>query len=260
MRTHADAVHEQFDPQGQAYVRSSVHAEGPDLLYAEQLVKRRLPQGTAALDVGCGAGHLAFRLAPSVGQLLAVDPSEGMLATVAQEAAARRLSNLETQRGTAESLPFERARFDLVASRYSAHHWTHLDEALRELYRVAKPGGTLLLIDSLAPQDALTDTHFQAVELLRDPSHVRNRSVPEWQRLLSAAGFVLLEQQQWPIRIAFASWVERMRTPKEHVAAIRSLQRSAPDEVRQSLSLEPDGSFTLQTGLFWARRKENTDE
>lgn len=185
---------------------------------------------------------------------MAVDPSAGMLATVAQEAAARRLPNLQTQVGSAESLPFERASFDLVASRYSAHHWTHLDEALRELHRVAKPGGMLLLIDGLAPEDALADTHLQALELLRDRSHVRNRSPSQWRRLLAAAGFERLEQQQWPIRIEFGPWVERMGTPAEHVVAIRSLQRAAPAEVRRALSLEPDGSFTLQTGLFWAHR------
>jgi ubiquinone/menaquinone biosynthesis C-methylase UbiE len=253
-RTHADSVHDQFDPQGQAYLTSRVHAEGPDLEHAERLVMQAVPQGAAALDVGCGAGHLSFRLAPRVGRMTAVDPSEGMLATVAQEAARRGLGNLETRPGSAESLPFESACFDLVASRYSAHHWLHLEEALRELQRVAKPGGALLLIDSLAPEDALADTHLQALELLRDRSHVRNRSQPQWRTLLSAAGFELLEQRQWPTRIEFASWVERMRTPGGHVAAIRSLQCSAPAEVQRALSFETDGSFTLQTGLFWARR------
>lgn len=254
MRTHADSVHDQFDPQGQVYLQSAVHAQGPDLERAEQLVQQALSHGASALDVGCGAGHLAFRLASRVGRTVAVDPSPGMLATVAQEAAARGLTRLDTRAAQAESLPFENARFDLVASRYSAHHWTHLEEGLHELHRVAKPGAALLMIDSLAPEDALTDTHLQALELLRDRSHVRNRSRREWERLLSAAGFELIERRQWPIRIEFASWVARMRTPAEHVTAIRSLQRSAPAEVQRALAFEPDGSFTLQTALFWARR------
>lgn len=254
MGTHADSVHDQFDPQGQAYLTSRVHAEGPDLERAEQLVTQTLSLEASALDVGCGAGHLAFRLAHRVGRVMAVDPSPGMLNTVAHEAAARRLTNLETRAGSAESLPFQRASFDLVASRYSAHHWAHLDEALRELHRVVRPGGALLLIDALAPEDALADTHLQALELLRDRSHVRNRSPSQWRQLLAAAGFELLEQQQWPIQIEFGSWVERMRTPAEHAAAIRSLQRSAPAEVQRALGFEPDGSFTLQTGLFWAQR------
>jgi ubiquinone/menaquinone biosynthesis C-methylase UbiE len=254
MGTHADSVHDQFDPQAQAYLTSRVHAEGPDLAHAEQLLAQALSPVASALDVGCGAGHLAFRLAPRVGRVMAVDPSVGMLATVAQAATARRLTNLEIRAGSAESLPFEDASFDLVASRYSAHHWAHLEPALCELHRVAKPGGALLLIDALAPEDALADTHLQSIELLRDRSHVRNRSQSQWRRLLAAAGFELLELRQWSIHIEFGSWVERMRTPSEHVTAIRSLQRSAPAEVQRALGFEPDGSFTLQTGLFWARR------
>jgi ubiquinone/menaquinone biosynthesis C-methylase UbiE len=255
MATHADSVYDQFDSRGPEYLSSTVHAAGLDLDRAEQLVAQTpTDRRCSALDVGCGAGHLSFRLAALLGHIVAADPSAGMLVTVAKEAAARELTSIETREASAESLPFESARFDLVASRYSAHHWTHLESALRELHRVAKPGGFLLLIDALAPQHALSDTHFQTIELLRDRSHVRDRSALEWEALLSAAGFELLEQRQWPVRIEFASWIKRMNTPPEHVAAIRSLQRTAPAEVRQTLCYEPDGSFVLQTGLFWARR------
>jgi ubiquinone/menaquinone biosynthesis C-methylase UbiE len=254
MRTHADSVQEQFDPQAQAYLKSQVHAAGPDLDYAARLVAQALPSGATALDVGCGAGNLSFRLCRGVRRMVALDPSPTMLTTVSQQAAARGLDNVETRQGSAQALPFEAAAFDLVASRYSAHHWTRLEEALREMQRVTRAGGFLLLIDSLAPEDPLVDTHFQAIELLRDRSHVRNRSVSEWQARLGTAGFALLEQQQWPTRIEFASWVERMRTPPEHTLAIRALQSKAPLEVQRALAFESDGSFVVQTGLFWARR------
>src|SRR6185437_6516878 len=108
---------------------------------------------------------------------------------------------------------FPDASFGLVATRYSAHHWTHLAQAVGEMARLSKPGGWLLLIDTLAPEDALADTQLQSLELLRDPSHVRNRSAREWQHLLQAAGFELLDPQEWPTRIAFGPWIERMRTP-----------------------------------------------
>jgi ubiquinone/menaquinone biosynthesis C-methylase UbiE len=254
MHTHAESVHQQFDPQGQAYLTSAVHAQGPDLVYAERLVAQALPTATTALDVGCGAGHLSFRLCRLLNRVAALDPSAGMLATVAREAAARGLENLATYQASVESLPFPGETYDLVATRYSAHHWSRMEAALAEMRRVTRAGGALLLIDALAPEEALIDTHFQAMELLRDPSHVRNRSVSEWQRLLAAAGFEIVEQQQWSTRIDFASWIERMRTSSERVAAIRSLQLTAPVEVQQALALEPDGSFVLHTGLFWARR------
>jgi ubiquinone/menaquinone biosynthesis C-methylase UbiE len=251
MRTHDQTVHDQFDPRAQAYLTSAVHAEGPDLAYAKRLVE---PTSGAALDVGCGAGHLSFALAPAVARMVAVDPSPNMLATVAGAAASRGLTQIETQQANAESLPFADASFALVCTRYSAHHWIGLPAALREMHRVLQPGGHFLIIDVLGADDALVDTHLQALELLRDPSHVRDRTQQEWRSLLDAQGCVLLEQARWPIRLAFTAWVERMHTPQERVAVIRSLQLAAPREVQQALALEPDGSFSVQTGLFWGRK------
>lgn len=259
MRTHSQSVHDQFDPQAQAYLTSKVHSSGPDLEHAARLVAQALPAGAVGLDLGCGAGHLSLRLAPLLGQVVALDPSARMLATVARVAAERGLSSLTTCAARAEAVPFPDASFELLASRYSAHHWTHLERALGEIARLSRPGGWILLIDTLAPEYALVDTHLQSIELLRDPSHVRNRSASELQALLQAAGWELLEQQQWPTRIEFGAWVERMRTPAAHVTAIRSLQTHAPQEVQRALGFESDGSFVLQTGLFWARRRASVD-
>ncbi|EQD78094.1 Methyltransferase type 11, partial [mine drainage metagenome] len=81
-------------------------------------------------------------------------------------------------------------------------------------------------MDTLGAEDALTDTHMQAIELLRDVSHVRNRSVDEWRSLLRSAGLTALEHREWPTRLEFSSWVARMRTPADRVAAIRGLQEA----------------------------------
>jgi ubiquinone/menaquinone biosynthesis C-methylase UbiE len=252
--THLHTVQSQFDPQAQAYLTSHVHAHGPDLAHAQALVAQALPAGTGqVLDLGCGAGHLSFALAPQVARVIAVDPSPQMLATVRQAAAARGLAQIDTCEAPAEALPLADASIDLVATRYSAHHWTRLDAALQEMHRVLKPGGHVLVIDVEGEADALVDTHLQAMELLRDRSHVRNRSAGDWQALLASAGFQLLEHRRWPLRLDFTSWVARMRTPAGQVEAIRALQRGAPREVVEALRIEPDGSFTVGTGVWWGR-------
>lgn len=255
MRTHEQAVHDQFDARAQAYLGSSVHAQGPDLSHARALVAT-LGEGRSqeALDVGCGAGHLSFALAPGFRRVVALDPSPGMLATVARAAADRALPQIETCLGAAEALPFDEHRFDLVATRFSAHHWRALEAGLQEMGRVLKAGGRVLAIDSLGEENPLVDTHLQSIELLRDPSHVRNRSASQWLALLGAAGFVDIEQAQWPLRLEFASWVQRMRTPPGRAAVIRELQWGAAREVHDALAYEPDGSFTFRIGCFWARK------
>ncbi|HTY92344.1 MAG TPA: methyltransferase domain-containing protein [Steroidobacteraceae bacterium] len=253
MRTHAEAVQEQFDPQARAYLTSAVHAAGPDLQSARERAARVLRAGARVLDVGCGAGHLSFALAPLAAGIVALDPSPGMLATVREAAAARGLPQIETCAGSSNALPFAAATFDLVATRYSAHHWGDLPGALQEMRRVVKPEGHVLIIDLLGDADALVDTHLQCIELLRDASHVRDRSIAEWHALLRRGGFGDIEHNLWNTRLQFAPWVARMRTPQALVTAIRLLQTGAPAEVQRALHIEADGSFTAQTGLFWAR-------
>ena len=157
MRTHDEAVHDQFDPQARAYLASVVHASGPDLEHARELVTREVSPAGAALDVGCGAGHLSFALAPVLERVVALDPSCGMLGIVAEAALHRGLRRIETREGGAESLPFEDATFDVVATRFSAHHWRFLEAGLTEMYRVLKARGHLLVIDCLGHEDPLVE-------------------------------------------------------------------------------------------------------
>ena len=221
---------------------------------AKALVSEFVSADARALDLGCGAGHLSFLVASHVASVVALDPSPGMLVTVANSASARGLPQIETQLGSAESLPFPDKAFSLVCTRYSAHHWAQLETAVQQMHRVVKPGGYALVIDVLGDDDVLTDTHLQTWELLRDASHVRNQAAGYWKSQLTSAGFEVLQDFQWPLRLEFGPWVERMRTPSERVSVIRSMQLGAPREVQERLSIESDGSFTVRTGLFWAHK------
>src|SRR5690606_3322096 len=104
-------------------------------------------------------------------------------------------------------------------------------------------------------ENALVDTHLQAVELLRDRSHVRDRSPSEWARLITDAGFSDIAHQNWTTRLAFEPWVTRMRTSPELVTVIRARQRESPAEVRQALTVEEDGACSTKPGLWWAQQQ-----
>jgi ubiquinone/menaquinone biosynthesis C-methylase UbiE len=207
-----------------------------------------------ALDMGCGGGHVAFRLAPLVGKVVAYDLSASMLETVGAEARKRGLDNIVTKQGAAEALPCPDASFDIVATRYSAHHWHAFPEGLAQMRRALKPGGLALFADVVSTGVPLLDTWLQTMELLRDPSHVRNASLNEWQSTLASLGFEVGQVSTCKLRLEFKSWIERMRTPDVHVAAIRSLQQRAAAEVIDYFEIENDGSFTVDTALIVARR------
>jgi hypothetical protein len=102
-----------------------------------------------------------------------------------------------------------------------------------------------MFIDIAGSEHPLLDTHLQAVEVLRDGSHIRDYRADEWVAFFADAGFEAVVRERWRLDIEFASWVARMRTPETRVVAIRSLWAFAPDEVREYFAVQEDGSFKL---------------
>jgi ubiquinone/menaquinone biosynthesis C-methylase UbiE len=238
----------QFGSRAAAYLSSAVHAQGLDL-EALAALARDQPEARV-LDLGCGGGHVGFNVAPHVREVVAYDLSPEMLDVVARAARERGLGNLTTRQGVAESLPFADASFDFVLSRFSAHHWRDFAAGLREAARVLKPGGIAGFVDSVSPGTPLLDTYYQAIELLRDCSHVRNYSRAEWEAEIARAGLVPGATSQYRLHLEFTAWVERMRTPKVQVDAIRALQATMSAGVMRYFANEPDGSFCLDAVLF----------
>jgi len=242
MKQHALTA-QQFGTTAKAYLSSAVHAQGDDLRRLGRLVQQ-LPCARA-LDLGCGAGHASFALAAAGAQVTAIDLAAEMLEIVAREAVARKLAGLQTQQASVDALPFDAARFDLVVTRFSAHHWLDVKAALREVRRVIKPSGTLVIIDVVALESPLCDTLLQTVEILRDVSHVRDYRLSEWREMLQQTGFAVPRTDNWTLTMEFGSWVARMRTPELRVQAIRDVFAQAPQEARAAFRVQTDSSFDL---------------
>ncbi|HEY4251596.1 MAG TPA: class I SAM-dependent methyltransferase [Roseomonas sp.] len=240
-----------YAPRAQDYVTSAVHSSGADLDQVEAEIRDMA--GARVLDLGCGGGHVSYRAAPHVAEVMACDVTEAMLQAVAATAAERGLGNIVTRQAAAEALPFADAAFDAVLCRFTTHHWQDMEGGLREARRVAKRGARAVFIDSIAPPDRAQDSHLQAVELLRDASHGRNYSLAEWVAALSRAGFAVEGVTIRVLRMEFPTWIARTRTPAAHAAAIRSLQDGAAEAVRTHFAIGADGSFDLQAATILAR-------
>jgi SAM-dependent methyltransferase len=140
-----------------------------------------------ALDVGSGLGALAFALAPRVREVVAVERDE----TYVDRLRASAPPNVEVQLGDGEHLELPSYSFDLVGTLRTLHHTPRPELLVSELVRVTRPGGTLLVVDQLAPADPLAAGELNAFEHARDPSTSRVLSDQDLRALFDVNGLVL---------------------------------------------------------------------
>jgi ubiquinone/menaquinone biosynthesis C-methylase UbiE len=161
----------------------------------------RLVQEGQAVDIGCGPGHLVFKLAqmaPSL-KLTGIDLSEEVLAQAEAFAHQNNLDNLVNfKKGSAQAIPFPDNSLDLVISTLSLHHWGEPVSVLNEVSRVLRPGGSFLIFDLRRDMSALfyillwIATKFivpQALRHVNEPMASRNAaySVQEARQLATSA-------------------------------------------------------------------------
>jgi SAM-dependent methyltransferase len=169
---------------------------------------------TAVLDVGSGLGLLAAQLTAAAPAVRVV----GVERSPVQVSAAARAPRLAYVLGTADRLPFDAGRFDLVYARYLLEHVTDPQAVLAEMGRVTRPGGrvavcendvSLFRVDPPCPAFDRVWTAFQAYqERLGGDSRIGRRLY----RLFRDAGFARVElsvqpEVHWSGSPGFSSWI-----------------------------------------------------
>lgn len=106
------------------------------------------------LDVATGTGDFALQaLSLNPEKVIGIDISEGMLSVGRKKIANRQLEQLvELRSGDSENLPFEDNRFDAVTVAFGVRNFENLDRGLREIYRVLKPGGKVVVLEFSRPR------------------------------------------------------------------------------------------------------------
>jgi demethylmenaquinone methyltransferase / 2-methoxy-6-polyprenyl-1,4-benzoquinol methylase len=119
--------------------------------------------GDSALDVCCGTGDLAFELARRVspgGGVIGCDFSEPMLDLAREKAAARGIRGVRFEWADALRLPYDAGRFDAVTVGFGVRNLSDLDLGLREMARVLRPGGRLVVLEITQPARRPLSTFF----------------------------------------------------------------------------------------------------
>jgi ubiquinone/menaquinone biosynthesis C-methylase UbiE len=255
-----EEVGRQFAEQARQYAVSRLHLEGATRLtlieHMEPVADERL------LDVGTGPGPLALAFAPYVERAVGFDLAAPMLEAARLAANRQGIENLTLVAGDVHRLPFPDRSFALVASRACPHHFTDLASAVREMARVLTRGGRLGIADGTVPEDDELDRFLNDLDVLHDPTTVRNYRPSEWRRLVEEAGLRVdwMDEQAYELAegTRLSGWMARSGASSTVLAEARSRLLEAPERIRRFLRVkvddEGDVRFHLPRVVFVARR------
>jgi SAM-dependent methyltransferase len=237
-----------------AYASAPLFATGDDLRWLVEAAA--LTGRERVLDLGTAAGHTALALAPRAALTVGLDPAPAMLRQARGLATARSVERLPFVVSFADPLPFADGAFDLVTCRLAAHHFPDLPGVLYEVERVLRPGGRLLVVDTIAPEDDALDEFINEVETLRDPSHAHDYRLSEWADALNGFGLRYDLLRRWELPLDFTAWTARIATPPPAIARLQALFDGATPEAVTAFRIAPPPAraFCLHAALFVATK------
>jgi ubiquinone/menaquinone biosynthesis C-methylase UbiE len=185
--------------------RVAAHQDARADRIAQQARDFAQPRGDErALDVGTGAGALALALAALVREVVGLDPVPELLA-LARE---RSRPNTAFVEGDGAALPFPDGAFDLAATHRTLHHVPQPERVIAEMARVTRPGGQVLVVDQLAPDDQEAADSLHAFESERDPSHTRLLTDGQLRELFAANELELVRARHEEERRELAAYLD----------------------------------------------------
>src|SRR5262249_32341962 len=183
-REHRDRILDQFSRQSAPFA-ASPEIRNEDAL--NRIVRTATPApDDVVLDVACGPGLLACAFARVTRHVTGIGVTPQMLEQARALQQEKGLKHVTGHEGDVLPLPYADASFSIVSARFAFHHFLDPLAVLKEMRRVCRGGGRVVVADS-APELSKADA-FNQMERLRDPSHVRARSPEELVELFAAAG------------------------------------------------------------------------
>jgi len=212
MANHQDEVTASFTKQAPRF--SSLLLTLSNQQHIQWIVDRlRLNQEMRVLDVACGTGIISRALAPFVQSVTGIDVTSAMLTEARLIAEREGLRNLEFRGCPAENIAFPSQTFDLCITRFSLHHFEVPIIQVREMARVTKPGGSVVVIDLVSPSDPVLAGLYNNYERLRDPSHTVALSGQQLEDLVLAVGITIQQLEKIQVSVNVERWLDLTATP-----------------------------------------------
>lgn len=219
---HLERLKAEFARQADRFASASA-TTGEDV--TQRFVEALGADPGIVLDVACGPGIVSAALAARAREVVGLDVTPEMLARARQRCAEAGVRNATFREGSATELPFAEASFDAVVNRLAIHHFKEPRVALGEMFRILRPGGTLVVADIVSSEDPEESALHNAIEVLRDPSHVRMPPASELKSQIADTGFSMETETTWDQQREFEEWAAIVGDP-ERIAPLRPIVRA----------------------------------
>ena len=177
----------------------------------------RARPGDTVVEVGAGTGNFLTLFRDVAARLVAVDLTPAMLLE------ARRHGVLHLLAGDGRRLPLRSGSVDLVTSAQALHHVQNPIAVVKEMRRVARPGGRVLLVDQVATERFEEAAMMTELERVRDPSHAASRPPSAYRMIALAAGLEILDDRLVESEQRLSEWMWPGEFPEERIAAVSDL-------------------------------------
>lgn len=175
----------------------------------------RFQPSETVVEVGAGTGNF-LSLFEGASLALGIDAVPGMLAQARGAYPA-----LLAAAGDGRCLPLSSDSFDLVACAQMLHHVHKPIEIIKEMKRVMRPSGRLLVIDQVASDRFEEAIATNELDLLRDPSHASSRPASAFRVLFNLAGLSIVEERRWEGSQRLSRWMWPGEFPDERIRRVR---------------------------------------
>jgi SAM-dependent methyltransferase len=223
--SHEQRIQEQFTRQSSTFAGVPSHSAEESL--AVLLEVSRPTPGDRVLDIACGPGIVTTAFAPRVARVTGLDVVPAMIERGRARAAEIGVTNLTFEVGDSNALPYADESFDLVVTRYSFHHLTDPLATLREIRRVCRRDGTIVVADVAPPTDKVAA--YDALEKIRDPSHTHALSEPEFDAVFAEAGLAITERRRYGLPMPLETQLAASFPEPGGVERLRALVRADLD-------------------------------
>jgi SAM-dependent methyltransferase len=235
---HQELIIDQFTRQATPFAEKPEHRDEAIMERLRQLAG--VTTADTVLDVACGPGLLTCAFAVKARHVTGIDLTPAMIEKAREGQKTRGLTNLTWDTGNSHALPYDDNTFSMVITRYSFHHFPEPLRAWKEMVRVCRPGGTVMVVDvALPPEKAAAYDHF---ETLRDPSHTRALTLPEFPEMARTVGLADIRTDFYRLEMESERQIEASFPEAENRQRLRDLLRADLGKDAIGLNVEQRGT------------------